>query len=403
MSALPPRPDPSPELRSSTYRWVRVAAFLISLLAGYELLSVFAGWAVAVLHVLLYIVFGLILAYLLSPFVDLLEKRAGMPRGAAVGSVLALLVTLLVCALYVISGPLISEARSLSAQLPSLLRRAQETYAALAPQLVASGISVSSSGLLTAAAGFLGAHLERLVISGVATTVQTVADVVIVLVVAFWLLKDGAQLRARAVAAAPARLREDLNFGFDAVDRVLGGYVRAQLLMAILIGALGGLGCLALGVPYPLLVGLAAGIFELIPIVGPFAGGAVGITLALTRSPVLALETLGLFLLIHFIEGYLLAPRVQGHFTRIHPLLAFLSVFAGIELGGFLGALFAVPVVSLASVFVRITLGDWRAQRPDLFRGPATDPGSRLRRRRLLEEFRFSPSRLLRRKRGLAE
>jgi predicted PurR-regulated permease PerM len=149
-------------------------------------------------------------------------------------------------------------------------------------------------------------------------------------------------------------------------------------------------------VPFPILVGLAAGIFELVPIVGPFAGGAVGVALALTRSPLLAAATVVLFLGIHVLEGYILAPRLQAQFTRIPTLFAFLAVFAGVEVGGFLGALFAVPATSLVFLFVRAALGDWQATRPDLFeqRGPSLNP----RHRRILAEFRPHLLRRIRRR-----
>ena len=191
-------------------------------------------------------------------------------------------------------------------------------------------------------------------------------------------------------------MREHVSFGFEAVAAVVGGYVRAQLLIAIAIGAMAGLGCYLLGVPFPILVGLAAGIFELVPIVGPFAGGAVGVALALTRSPLLAAATVVLFLGIHVLEGYILAPRLQAQFTRIPTLFAFLAVFAGIEVGGFLGALFAVPATSLVFLFVRAALGDWRATRPDLFE--QRDPSLNPRHRRILAEFRPHLLRRIRRR-----
>src|SRR5207302_638933 len=83
---------------------------------------------------------------------------------------------------------------------------------------------------------------------------------------------------------------------------------------------------------------LAAGIFELVPLVGPFLGGAVAILLAFTISPVLALGALILFLGIHVVEGYVLAPRIQARFVRLHPLIALLALIAGIEVAGFLRA-----------------------------------------------------------------
>jgi predicted PurR-regulated permease PerM len=187
------------------------------------------------------------------------------------------------------------------------------------------------------------------------------------------------------------------EFALDAMGVVVGGYVRAQLLLALMIGTLAGVGCAVIGVPFPLVVGLAAGIFELIPIVGPFVGGAVALLLAATVSPLLAVATLALFLAIHFVEGYVLAPRIQARFVQLHPLIALLALFSGVEVAGFLGALFAIPAASLVAVYLRAAIGDIRASRPELFTARRADTHRDRRRQRLLSEFRlFSYSPLAR-------
>jgi predicted PurR-regulated permease PerM len=215
-----------------------------------------------------------------------------------------------------------------------------------------------------------------------------IVDLVLVLVAAFWLMRDGAALRAALERWLPANLRDDLAFASDAIQVIVGGYVRAQLLVAVMVGGLAATGCFVIGVPYPLVVGALAGVFELIPIVGPFAGGAVALLLALTKDPLLVIPTLALFLVIHALEGYVVAPRVQGHFVQLHPLWAMMALFAGIEAGGFIGALLSIPAASLGAVFFKATVGDWKANRPDLFAPPAKDAGAERRRRRLLDQFR---------------
>jgi predicted PurR-regulated permease PerM len=379
----------------ATWFWLRVAAIVVSLFYGYQLLLVVRGWLDVVLDVAMLFVFGLVLSFLVQPFVDMLEREVGMPRSLAILGVLGTLLVLLAVLVYLLAGPLIAEASALRQELPTLVQGVQDRYAKLATDLGLESLGVNPRNLVSIGAGTVASNLLPWLIGGLQATVKTVVDIVVVLVVAFWLLKDGRRLRGEMLRALPAGVREHASFAFEAVAAVLGGYVRAQLLVALVIGALAGLGCYVLRVPFPIVVGLAAAVFELVPIVGPFVGGAVGVTLALTVSPLLALMTIGLFLLIHVIEGYVLAPRLQAQFTRIPTLVAFLAVFAGVEVGGFLGALFAVPVASLAFLFVRAALGDWRAERPDLFeqRGPVL----RARHRRILAEFRPTWLRRLRR------
>jgi len=139
-------------------------------------------------------------------------------------------------------------------------------------------------------------------------------------------------------------------------------------------------------------VAVAAGVFELIPLVGPFVGFGVAALLALTVNPLMVVEVAALFLAIHVIEGYLVAPRLQGRFVRIHPLVAFLALFAGVEVGGFLGALVAVPMASLLALLLRSAIGDVRALHPELFAGDGRPDGATaLRRTRELRQYRLLP------------
>ncbi len=382
-----PPPAATDDVRASTWRWLRWAAITITLFLGYQLLVIVHGWLTAIFTVVLYVVFGAFLSLILAPLVAVLTERLRLPRtAAALLAVLSLLV-LVGGVVSLAAGPLVAELRGLISVAPHWIQSAQRMVEALQPQLASRGISVGNG--IDGLVGGIVARLPEVLLSGVTGILSLTLDFVIVLVVTFWILRDGAQMRASFESWLPARLRPEVTFGLDAVQVVVGGYVRAQLLMAILIGTLAGVGCFLLGVPFPFVVAIAAGIFELVPIIGPFAGGAVALALALTVSPILALYTLGLFLGIHVLEGYILAPRIQARFVQLHPLVAFLALFAGIEVGGFIGALLAVPVASLCAVFLRAALGDWRASRPDLFEMARTSATVASRRRRLLGQFGF--------------
>ncbi|MDQ6748663.1 MAG: AI-2E family transporter, partial [Candidatus Dormibacteraeota bacterium] len=327
-------------------------------------------------------------ALLVQPLVDLFESRVRLPRTAAVLAGLLTGVGLLALLGVLLAGPLVAEGRSLSVAVPGLIRRANGALGGLRAFAEAHGVSLGTGSLSGGSGKRLTASLGVL-LTGVTGTVQVAIDVLITLVVAFWLLRDGTALREGALSILPSRISSEVEFGLDAGRAVVGGYVRAQVALAALVGSLAGIGCALLGVPFPLVVALAAGIFELIPLVGAIIGGLVAVLLALTVSPGLALATVGLFVAIHIVEGYGIAPRVQARFVRLHPLLALLALLTGVEVGGFLGALFAVPIASLGAVFLRAAIGDWRAQRPEVFAPQRRDRYLEGRRRRLLREFRL--------------
>ena len=376
---------------------MRAAAIAVTVFTAYQLLLVVRSWLLALIVIALYLVFGAIVALLAAPAARALQTWARIPRTPAI--LITLVGGLLVIGAfgYAVSAPITAEAHQLIAQIPRLVRQGQDLYGRLGPVLRSHGIDLGAKSITPGGAGAIASDIGSLLIQSVTGFVTLIVDIVVVLVVAFWLLRDGELLRAGLEQWLPARVRSVTDFGIDVVLVVVGGYVRAQLFMAVVIGVLAGVGMAVIGVPFPLVVALAAGLLELIPMVGPFAGAAVGVVLALTKNVPLALETVAVFVVIHFIEGYVLGPRVQARFVRIHPLAAFLALLAGVETAGLLGALLAVPAASLGAVFLRATIGDWRANRPDLFalpRDPYLD-----RRRRVLRDFRLmkvSPRALLR-------
>lgn len=375
-------------LPRSTWRWIRLAAILASVWLAYQELRIVQSWALALLGVLLYVAFGGVLALVAFPAVAGLRAR-GVPSPLAIGIVVAGGLAAIAALAYWVGLNLLSELHGFALRVPGWVSGLEHLYRrTLEPALRASGLNPDPSAALAQIAGpdALAGSLPQLVLTAVSSSVQVAADALIVLVVSVWLLADGPRLRDALADWLPARERAVFSFAVDAVVVVFGGYVRAQLLMALLIGVLAGVGCALLGVPFPLVIGVVAAVFELIPIVGPFAGGAVALLLAATVSWWLVLWTLLLFLGIHAVEGYVLAPRIQARFVRIPPLIAFLALLAGIEVGGFIGALFAVPVASLLAVLTRALIAAHRRLRPERWRESDADQLLAEERRRL-DEF----------------
>jgi len=377
-------------LRRSSWWWARAVCMLGAALLTWELLLVLRGLVVAMLAIVLLTVIAGVVAVLCAPITNLLSGRGHLPRTVAVLVSLGALVAAVAGVIVIVSGPLISEGRSLIHFLPALQTRLDAAQAWLDQRGVRVG-SLSLEKLLGQLIGGSPASAGGFVISAVTGTFSVIVDVVVVLVASFWFLRDSDRLRHLIVDNLPSSWRSHVNFAFSAFAVVIGGYVRGQVTLAILVGTLSGVGCAILGVPFPLVIAVAAGFFELIPMVGPFIGGAVAVLLATTVGPSLVVEVIALFVCIHIIEGYLVVPRLQARFVRLHPVVAFLALFAGIETGGFLGALVAVPMASLGAVLLRVVIGDVRAERPQLFesRPNAAARAVEGRRRRLLREYRL--------------
>ena len=288
-------------LRRSAWWWLRAAAITVTLFAGWQLLLIVQGWVTGLLSILLFFVFGAVVAFAAAPVMRALERWARFPHLLAVLTSLLGVLVVVAPLVYLVAGPLATEITALVRQAPGLVRSAQQHVADVERTLNAHGITVGNQNggglagsLLGGSSDGFASHLGSFVISGATGVIVALVDTVIVLVTAFWLLDDGPALRSGFLGMLPGRARNEAEFALDAARVVLGGYVRGQLLLAFVVGTLAWAGCEGLGVPYPIVAGVAAGVFELVPLLGPFLGGAVAVTLALTRDPVLALDGGGL-------------------------------------------------------------------------------------------------------------
>jgi predicted PurR-regulated permease PerM len=376
-------------MRQSAWWWIRTAAILGSIFLAIQVLGVVQSFLAAILTVVLYVLFGAVIAFIAGPIVALLERRLHLPQVPAILLTLLCGLALVVLLGFLITAPIVDEASQLGKQGPALINRINDIFNNVRGQLAAHGIQLSGNGVSNTISTDVSTRVAGALLNIVTSTLSILIDILVILVVAFWMLKDGDELRNGVVSLLPGRLRSEAVFGFDAFRVVVGGYVRGQLVMAVIVGTLAGLGCWLIGVPFPIVVAIAAGTFELIPLVGAFIGGAVAILLALTKSPETAVFAFLLFVAIHIVEGYVLAPRIQARFVRLHPLVMLLTLFAGAEIGGFLGAFVAVPLASLIAVFVRAAMGDAKSRNPELFREQHRDKYLERRRRRLLSEFRL--------------
>ena len=319
-------------------RSVRALIWLAIIVA---LIWIFEGAAFILVHVfnvLLLFIFAGIIALILTPLVDAMERVRPFRghRSISVLLIYAVGIAIIAGAIMLVLPTVVAEVKG----LPALMQTIED-------QLHRHGISFSVSSLIKAVNGQqIGVAL------GVAAAfVSGLVSVVLILVISIYLLIEGRAVVATARNVFPSRQRE-FDFAALAVGSTVAAYVRGQLVMSLVIGVYTGVGLTIVGVKYAILLGIAAFFLEFIPIVGAVVAMALAVVVALVQSPVLALFALGIGLLGHAIDAYLLGPRVYGRVTRLHPLVAMAALLVGSELGGILGALFSVPIAAVANIFL---------------------------------------------------
>jgi predicted PurR-regulated permease PerM len=123
-----------------------------------------------------------------------------------------------------------------------------------------------------------------------------------------------------------------------------------------------GVGSWILGVHYPVVIGILAFLFELIPMVGPILASIPAIAISLTQPFPLVVYVIVFFVVMQVVENNVLAPSITGGAVGLHPAIALLAVVVGADLGGVAGALFAVPVAGIASVLIAAVWNGWRGE-----------------------------------------
>jgi predicted PurR-regulated permease PerM len=334
--------------------WQKALVVLLTVLAGLALLWVLWQVVSPILHTL--VLFGLaaVLAFALSGPVDMLSRRVGN-RLLAIVAVYLLVGIVVVGGLILLAGPFVRQASDLASALPQYANDLQARAPEVQTTLGQYGIQADFDQLKAQAASAVergGTDVLKNLVGTLAEVGGMILDVVLALVISLYLLVDGPRFGERSLAIIPPQHRANAQFLRDNVSRVLGGYLRGQLTLALIIGVLAGVGTALLGLPYAVVLGVLAGLFELVPMFGPVLSVIPAALVALFLPFPTIVWVLLFFLAIQQVENNVLAPRISGHAVGLHPLGAMFALLAGFQLAGLLGGLFAVPLAGVLWVLL---------------------------------------------------
>lgn len=170
-------------------------------------------------------------------------------------------------------------------------------------------------------------------------------------VIAFYLLVDLPRLRMVAESLLPPASKDEIIHVGRRLNRAIGGFFRGQLLVALIVGTMVSIGLAILGLPFWLLIGMVAGLFNIIPLIGPWVGAVPGMIIALTtRDVTTALWVAGIMAGAQQIDNHFISPLVMQRAVKLHPAAVLLALLAGGSLGGFFGLLLAVPTAAVVKI-----------------------------------------------------
>lgn len=327
--------------------------------------------------VLLPFLVGGVLAYLLDPLVDRLE-RAGLRRVWAVVLITLAAVLTAVAAVLLIIPTLVGQASALAESAPDLVQRALDAATARFPSLLDEGSPLRAQlGEIGAAVQARAGELVNTVLSAGLGVLNLLLLVVVVPVVTFYLLLDWDRMVARLDDLLPRQHLPTIRALARESDRTLAAFVRGQATVCLILGVFYMIALTAVGLSYGLVVGAVAGLLTFIPYLGALIGGLLAVGLALFQFWGDWLWVAAVYLIFQagqFVEGNFLTPKLVGDSVGVHPVWLLFALAAFAALFGFVGVLVAVPVAAVIGVLARFAIARYKDSR--LYRGgPSLPPG----------------------------
>ncbi len=304
-------------------------------------------------------IIGLVLTYVLHPFVRLFEKfmpfsdrRPKLSRSISISLVFIIVLFVIGGYLFAVVPPLFKQTTELLNSLPTFITGARATveswnqeYASNIPEEIRLEID---RGLENAGSILVGAFrglLNRTAVAAVHALTLVVGLVVVPLFV-FYLLKDHEKLRESFIDSFPADSQIHVVHIMRILNRIVGAYVRAQVTLAAFVWVVVSIGLAILGIDFAILLGAVAGLFEFVPIIGAWLGVIPAIVIVLSTSPDKIIFVLLLYLAVQIIQGAVLVPRIHSQSLKVHPVLVLVSIVIGSEIGGMWGVVLGPPLVA---------------------------------------------------------
>ena len=333
------------------------------------LLLFVAGFVTTIIASLTYLFFLLVLsiffAYLISPLVKLIRKpfkgkkiEKLMPRSLAILISYLIVFSVLGFGISNLAPLVVEQGKEFGASLPTYAAGIRQSFNDLNRRFDRMRIPEDVQTKINEQAVAFGERITTGFGSFLLAVVTYLPWLVLVPILAFFFLKDVNLMRLailRVFPAGPWRMRAEAVM--QDVNTTLAAYTRAQLISCIIIGTICTIGFYVVGIKYALLLGILAGVFEFVPLLGPAAIGLiVTVTAGFSENPWKALYVFIFLVVLRVIHDYVTYPRIVRGGLHLHPVLIIISVLAGEQVAGIPGVFLAIPIVAILTVFYKHVL-----------------------------------------------
>jgi predicted PurR-regulated permease PerM len=307
---------------------------------------------------------GLLLAYVMLPFINWLDlrlqfviHRPRLTRTLAVLIGYVLVIVILAGSLAFVIPPIATQVSRLTQGLPDLVRRAYsaapevvqlwlDRYNEAVPEEIRLALERSIQDRLQALIEALQAGLFR-TIGVLFSTVSFVLGLVIVPLWMFYILRDQPEMDASLYRLIPRAYHEDVRSIRALIDEVLSGYLRGQLILVVLVALMFFIGLELIGIDFALLLGTIVGLLEVIPVLGPILGAIPALVVTLATAPSKVWLVVLLAIAVQQIENNFFVPHIAGGTVRLHPAIVMIALVIGGAVAGAVGLVLSVPLTAI--------------------------------------------------------
>ena len=312
--------------------------------------------------VLMPFVAGMILAYLLDPLVDRVEK-IGIRRSFSTFFVLTIFFVCSVGSSLLLLPVILNQLSNLTSFLPTLISNL-EPFIRQARSLVDNAIKADNNNQLPLPVAdilnWAGGFLTEIISSSLAFA-NLLSLIIITPIVAFYLLRDWDLIIKKVKSWMPIAQKVRIVEQVSNVDRSLSALVRGQGTVCLILALYYSVSLTAVGLQFGILIGIFSGIVSFIPFVGAILGAIFSIGFSIiqfdTYTPIFFVA--GIFLVGQVVEGNFLTPKLIGEAVGLHPVWVIFALLTGATLFGFLGVLLALPIAVVVAVLIRFSLSSY--------------------------------------------
>ena len=305
-------------------------------------------WIVAKLSnvIVLLVLSFILLSALLKPVQWLVAKK--IPRAVSVLIIYLIIIILAALVIGIIVPPLVLQTTGFVNKLPQIISAA-DNY------LVFHKIPVENlSSIIAKQANQFTGDIVQIT----SKIVSSIFLIVTLLVLTFYFLLEWKSLIKLLASLFSGEQEKKIISIFSKVEGGLGRWVRGQLLLSVIVSILTYIGLFIIGIPFALPLALIAGIFEILPIVGPIIAAVPAILVGLTISPVMGLATAAVFVVVQQLENHLVVPVVMSRVVGVQPPIIIIALLIGAKLAGITGAFLAVPIIVVIKILTKELLSE---------------------------------------------